>query len=427
MAAADAAWLHMEDPTNLMMITGLFFFRGKVDPERLLRTIEQRFLSYDRFQMKIVSPPMGMGRPRWQHDPEFKLEDHVTFSELEGQGTDEERILDLVSQLMSQPLDRSRALWHFQVVEGAAMGTALIARLHHAIADGIALTRVLLSLTDPGPDGGEHALQETSQRAGAALRVRPRKFIELARSYSDAAGDLGKLLLKDEPQSLFRGPLGIAKEAACTRPVALERVKAARQRAGCTVNDVLMAAVAGGLRKRMQSHGGDLPDGTSLRGVIPVDLRRPGHSKSLGNRFGLVFLGLPVGTACPHQRLAEVRQRMDALKSSPQAVVVLGLLKAAGSVPSEMLQMVVELFAKRATLVVSNVPGPRETLYLAGQAVESLMFWVPQSGRLGLGVSILSYGGNLRIGVAADAGLPTHARTLANDIEASLEELLEGV
>ena len=434
MSAADAAWLHMEDSTNLMMITGLFFFRGKPDRERLLKTLEERFLCFDRFRMKVIGGTLGVGRPRWVPDPAFALTNHVTFGTLEGiEERQEGPVLQLVSELMSQPLDRSRPLWHFHVVEGFGDGAALICRLHHAIADGIALTKVLLSLTDPEPEGGEHALVETPRRTAAlvneksSLKVRPRKLIDLARVYSEAATELGKVLLEAEPTNPFRGPLGIKKEAACTRPFDLDRVKAARQRAGCTVNDILMAAVAGGLRRRLHALESKVANGMSLRGVIPVDLRKPGRDQPLGNRFGLVFLGLPVGLECQHKRLSEVRARMDMLKNSPQAVVVLGLLKAAGSVPSEMLQMVVELFASRATLVVSNVPGPREKLYMAGQAVESLMFWVPQSGRLGLGISILSYGGSLRIGVASDSGLPTHADALARDIEASLEEHLEGL
>ena len=158
-----------------------------------------------------------------------------------------------------------------------------------------------------------------------------------------------------------------------------------------------------------------------------LDLRKPGKEQPLGNRFGLVFLGLPVGLDDPKQRLAEVQKRMNALKRSPQAVVVLGLLAAVGSIPADMQQHIVDLFGSKGTAVVSNVPGPREPLAMAGQAIDSLMFWVPQSGRLGLGISVLSYGGRVKFGVAADASLKVDAQGLAHDIEAALQELIQAL
>jgi diacylglycerol O-acyltransferase / wax synthase len=428
MGRADAAWLHMEDPTNLMMITGLFQFKRALDRDRFRQVVEQRLLSFDRFKMKVGYPKIGVGRPLWKMDRKLDLDRHLDFRTLAAPGT-EEQLLQLVSELMSTPLERDRPLWQFHIVEGlGGGGGALIARLHHAIADGIALTKVLLSLTESEGDD----LLEAPQRRTAALanpsadiKVKPRKFVELAKDYGGAASDLGKLLLESEPPSPFKGRLGVPKTAACTQPIPLQAVKDARQRSGCTVNDVLMAAVAGGLRRHYERIVGDAPkDGFCLNAVIPVDLRRPGKEQPLGNRFGLVFLGLPLGTECPRRRLAEVQQRMNALKHSPQAVVVLGLLSAVGSIPAELQKHVVEIFGSKATAVVSNVPGPRSQLKLAGEPIQSLMFWVPQSGRLGVGLSVLSYDGQVRIGVATDAGLPIDAPLLAQDIETAVMELI---
>ena len=428
MSRADSAWLHMEDDSNLMMITALFTFKRPLDRDRFRGLIEERLLKYDRFRMRVGYPKIGVGRPLWKQYRHFDLDEHLEFLELDAPG-DEATLMQLVSQLMSTPLARERALWQFHIIEGYGEGCALVARLHHAIADGIALTRVLLSMTE---SEGEDLL-EAPVRASAALankgslQVKPRKLIDLARGYGTAAGDLGKLLIESEPASPFKGPLGRDKKAACTSAFCLNSIKEARLRATCTVNDVLMAAVAGGLRRHYNGLLGAPPVSMNLRAVIPVDLRKPSHEQPLGNRFGLVFLGLPVGLDDPAHRLVEVQKRMNALKHSPQAVVVLGLLSAVGSIPAEMQQHIVELFGAKGTAVVSNVPGPRETLALAGEPIDSLMFWVPQSGRLGVGISLLSYAGQVRIGVACDAGLPVDAQGLAADIEGALEELIQAL
>lgn len=425
MSRADAAWLHMEDPTNLMMITGLFTFRRPLDPERFRRLLEQKLLCYDRFRMRVSYPRLAMGRPAWKYHKAFDLEQHLQHHSLPEPG-DEDSLLQLVSQLMSTPLERDKPLWKFHLVEGLGEGGALVCRLHHAIADGIALMKVLLSLTESEHlDVLEAPKRKTAELVHQAdLKVKPRKLIDLARVYGTAATDLGKLLIEAEPPSPFKGKLGVSKRAACTRPIPLDAIKEARLRANCTVNDLLMAAVAGGLRRHYERLHGSPPPGFNLRAVIPVDLRRPGKSQSLGNKFGLVFLGLPLGTECPRQRLGEVQQRMNALKHSPQAVVVLGLLAAVGSIPAEMQQGIVEIFGSKATAVVSNVPGPKAPLSMADEPIDSMMFWVPKSGRLGLGISVLSYAGHVRIGVAVDAGLPVQMPALAEDIEAAVHELL---
>lgn len=426
MSRADAAWLHMEDPANLMMITALFRFARPLDRGRLRDTLEQRLLCYDRFRMRVGYPKIGVGRPLWKQYRHFDLDDHLEFHQLDEPG-DEGALMSLVSELMSTPLTRDLALWKFHLIEGFGSGCALVCRIHHAIADGIALLRVLLSLTE---SEGEDLL-EAPRRATAALAhqgqltVKPSKLIDLAREYGGAATDLGKLLLEGEPPSPFKGRLGTSKSAACTAALDLEGIKEARARFGCTVNDVLMTAVAGGMRRHYLRLEGELKPNFNLRAVIPVDLRKPGREQALGNRFGLVFLGLPLGLDCQKERLAEVQRRMTLLKRSPQAVVVLGLLAAVGSIPAEMQQHIVELFGSKGTAVVSNVPGPRVPMRLAGETIESLMFWVPQSGRLGLGVSIMSYAGSVRIGVATDSGLPVRAQVLAEDIEAALKELVE--
>jgi WS/DGAT/MGAT family acyltransferase len=415
----------MEDPTNLMMITGLFLFPERLDAARLRATLEERLLRFDRFRQRARS--RGAARPVWEGDPAFALDHHLVPCRLPPPA-DQKTLLDLVSELMSQPLDRERPLWQLHLVENLREGSALVARLHHAIADGMALMRVLMSLTDEVPGTGNGPVPSPpgpgARRAlvGEGLTVGPRVMLDLARKHVEAAAELGRLLLDSEPPTPFKGRLGRAKRAAVSRPIPLEAVKALRHGPQATVNDVLLAALTGGLRGYLVQRGTPLPENLCLRAVVPVDLRRS-DEEDLGNRFGMVFVPLPVGLSDPRQRLAEVKRRMDHLKSSPQAVVVFGLLTAVGAAPAELQQRVVDLFGSKATAVVTNVPGPRQTLYLAGSPIQSLMFWVPQSGRLGLGVSILSYNGQVRVGVACDAGLVPDPQSLVARFEESFDEM----
>jgi WS/DGAT/MGAT family acyltransferase len=179
-------------------------------------------------------------------------------------------------------------------------------------------------------------------------------------------------------------------------------VKAVGKVLDCSVNDVLLATVAGALRRYLVDKG-DATDGVELRAMVPVNLRANETEIGLGNRFGLVTLLLPVGIANPLARLYEVHHRMEALKGSYQALVAFALLGAAGIAPSAVQQQVLDLLANKATAVMTNVPGPQQQLYMAGARLKQIMFWVPQSGDIGMGVSILSYNGGVQFGLITDA------------------------
>jgi WS/DGAT/MGAT family acyltransferase len=200
-------------------------------------------------------------------------------------------------------------------------------------------------------------------------------------------------------------------------------VKRAGKRLASTVNDVLLAAVAGALRRYLARHGA-VPHALRLRAVVPVNLRSADDAATLGNRFGLVFLPLPVGLDTPLDRLGALKRHMDAIKRSAEAYVVYGLLRFVGATAATIEGAAVSLLGQKATAVMTNVPGPQEPLYLCGSRIEDLVFWVPQSGRLGLGVSIFSYTGRVRIGIAADRGLIADPETLIADYHAALDELL---
>ena len=434
----DSAWLRMEDPTNLMTITALMSFDEKLDFARLKREIEDRLLPFDRFRQKVVQPRLPLSRPRWQEDEHFALSAHLRRLALP-HPADQGTLQEVVSELMSTPLDYSKPLWQLHYVENYGEGCAIIGRIHHCIGDGLALVRVMFSLVDESPnaDGGPavsnpagpaQAMTQAGGKpwipdGGLDAALNPSRLLALASKGASAATELGKLLtLSADPKTVFKGKLGVVKRAVWSDPIPLAEVKACGRALGATINDLLLTAVSGALRRYMLDRG-DVPEGLSIRAVVPVNLRSPDEPMELGNRFGLVFLSLPVGTDGGVERLRALKVEMDRLKSTPQAIVAFGVLNALGMASAEIESVGVSIFARKATAVMTNVPGPQKQLFLAGKAIKEIMFWVPQSGRLGLGVSILSYNGSVRLGIAVDSGLVPDPGMIVTHFHHELESL----
>ena len=434
LSSIDSAWLRMEDPTNLMTITGVLSIEEPVPFDEVKRVIADRFLAHRRFRQRVVESRVPFVAPRWEEDDQFALQRHLHRTALPAPG-DQTVLQDLVSDLMSTPLDLTRPLWQMHVVEGYRGGTALVVRVHHAIGDGMSLLPVLLGITESA-DGarakdavGVHAVPRPQGRQGGGaagepgVLTLPKKLLDMAVAGGGGAWTLGRLAaLSSDPASPFKGQLGTDKRAAWSDAIELDRVKSLCKKLGATLNDVLLAAVAGALRFYLQERGMEPPPGLEMRAVVPVNLRPPGDD-SLGNRFGLVFLPLPLGTADPRERLAILKRRMDEIKSSPEAMVTYAVLQVMGATSAELEERALQFFGKKATAVATNMPGPREPLYLCGKRLRSIMFWVPQSGRLGLGVSILSYAGTVRIGIATDAGLVPHPEQIVAAYHRALDEL----
>jgi WS/DGAT/MGAT family acyltransferase len=448
MSNVDAAWLHMESPTNLMLITGVMSFYEKLDFSELKELIEDRFLPYERFRQKVVlSAVPGVG-PRWVDDPHFNLRSHLQRIALPDPGGQEE-LQELVSTIMSTPLDFSKPLWQFQYIENYRGGSAVVARIHHCIADGVALVRVLLGLTDDSPKGSPKMRRTRRRRKPVAggfwlpevvndavysvSRMTARMLDTTVETLTDPAraaqmvaegakgtGVLARIAtMPADPETIFKGELCTAKRCAWSQVMPLGAVKAFSKSQGATINDVLLAGVTGAIRRYMLSRKADV-DGLNIRAVVPVNLRPESDIVKLGNRFGLVFLALPVGIDDRRERLVELKRRMDAIKKSSEPMVIYALLNAVGLTGPKIESVALQLFGSKATAVMTNVPGPREEIYLAGKAMRSMMFWVPQSARLGLGVSILSYAGQVRLGVATDSGLVPDPHSI---IEAFQEEM----
>jgi WS/DGAT/MGAT family acyltransferase len=439
MSGADIAWLRMERPTNPMVITAVLLFNSRLSLARLKQTLRSRFLAFERFRQRPVERASGF---YWQEDKKFDLDRHVHRVALPAPG-DKRELEALVSDLASTPLDPAQPMWQFYIVEGYLRGrSALVVRMHHCYADGAALMRVLLALTEGGSSlpkrrtgaaGWEAWLPwlEPLAKAGAGVLfevlLHPSKALGFVQAGASALAEAAKLLaMSPEPKTRFRGTLGTSKRVAWCDPLPLAKVKALGKALGCTVNDVLLSAAAGALGAYLASHH-DRVQGLEIRVVVPVNLRRADSEEPLGNEFGLVFLELPLGVANPIARVHAVRARMLALRSSPQPVLMLGLLGFAGQAPRAVQEQLLEVLGAHATAVMTNVPGPRTRLRFAGAEIVQQMFWVPQAGDIAMGASILSYAGHVQFGLITDAGLVRDPEQIVARFPGEIEKLQEAV
>jgi WS/DGAT/MGAT family acyltransferase len=352
---------------------------------------------------------------------------------------------------MSTPLDRSMPLWEVYVVDGYRGGSALVSRMHHCIADGIALARVMLSLADEQPDAGiEHVpaangrrgpvgelVHQTRAAAGAAthvagalahegveMAVHPRA--EMSHAAGEAARDaraLAKFLLTpNDADTVFKGEMSVPRRAAWSGELDLAEIKAIGHASGATVNDVLVTALTGSLRGYLSRRDSLVDD---VRAFVPFNLRpldQPLPS-TLGNAFGLVFLTLPVGIASTRERLQSVKAEMDAVKRSAEGTVAYGILGVMGLTPPEVEKVAIDVFAAKASMVVTNVPGPQRPLYVGGTRLRGVLVWAPMSGSVAMSVSILSYDGRVTVGVMSDAGLVPDPERIVSGFERELRKL----
>lgn len=452
-SSVDAAWLHMDKPANMALIVGVMMFDAPLNVKRLRATLEHRLLPhFPRFKQRVHEPRLGLGLPQWEAARDFDLDEHLQRIELPEPG-DEAALQALAGEIMSRPLDRARPLWQMYVVEQYGAGSALISCIHHCVADGLALVQVLLSLTDadpkaPWPKAPAPAARRKSRPWLTRLLAQTVRTVDQTRAAAEnlahegmdvlthpfqtaerlAMGAsfglaLGKLtLLSPDRKTVLKGQCGVPKRAAWSAPLPLDEVKAVAHACNGTVNDVLLAAAVGGLRRYLEAREQSV-EGLNLRALVPVNLRPPESLDELGNKFGLVLLSLPVGVRDPLRRIRTLKARMDAIKDTPEAFVAFNILGAMGLTPAQIEELIVKFFASKASAVMTNVPGPREVLYFAGRPIRGIMFWVPQPGNLALGVSLLSYAGEVRVGVATDAGLLPDPHAILAGVTAEFEAM----
>jgi diacylglycerol O-acyltransferase len=252
----------------------------------------------------------------------------------------------------------------------------------------------------------------------------PRRAAALAGAGAAAAAALGRMIaLPPDPATPLKRPLCGARRVACSRPFPLRPIRAAARARGVTVNELLGAAAAGALGAWLREAGARAA-ARDVRALVPVNLRPLGAASGLGNEFGLVFLELPVAAATAEERLERLRARMQALKASVDALVTYGVLWLLGKAPVALEQRANAFFTAKASLVLTSVPGPRRRVRLAGHSVERMMFWVPHPASLGLGISILTYAGEVVVGVRADTAVMAEPAGLVRRMEEELRAVV---
>jgi WS/DGAT/MGAT family acyltransferase len=447
MNSADAAWLHMDRPTNLMVVNALLWFDEPVDAEQVKEILRSRLVEpFPRFRQRVIEPRLGVGVPSWEDDPNFDLNLHVHHLALPAPG-DKRALEELVSDLISSPLDRGKPLWDWYLVDGFGGGMAMIVRIHHCIADGIALSRVLLSLTDmhadagiaPARDGGGGRgrfgsivapvksgahLAQAGVHEGIEILTHPTSELPALASRGTAdAATLAKLLLTgSDAKTVLSAKPGVARRVTWSERIPLEDLKAIGHATGTTVNDVLTTAMTGALRRYLLGRDSLVDE---IRMTVPYNLRPLDEPlpRELGNRFGLVYLTLPVGIADPAERLAEVHRRMDAIKHSREGGLSYAILEAVGLTPHQIEQRLLDVFTQKTSAVLSNTLGLREPVYFAGSKIAGVVPWVPAAGTIGMGIDMMSYNGAVVVSLQVDAGLIPDPETIIADYEREVETL----
>lgn len=418
MSAVDTAWLRMDASGNPMTIVGILTTATRFSLARLRRIVGERLLAFDRFRQRPVPDAFGAV---WTWCPEVDLDHHVVGTTLPGMAGDAE-LADLAARLSAERLEPSRPLWQVHFIERFGQGSACVLRVHHCYGDGVAMVRVLESLCEStrraGPDSRvNEPVSERPHRGWNLVDTTPSQAAALAMGFTDL------LSMPEDAPTPLHGAAGVRRSAAWAQPLDLVEVRTIARVLGCTVNDVLMSALAGAIGAHLRDvHGLDTDD-LVLRAAMPVDLRAPGEVPPLGNQFGLAFVELPVGERDPLQRVFRLHDTLAALKGSLQPATTLAALTLLGLLPAALQAPAVHLLTRKATVIASNVRGPRGTLRLCGQRIDRLQFWVPQAGAVGVGVSLLSYAGRVFFGIIADRDLLPVPASVASGFVAEFERL----
>jgi WS/DGAT/MGAT family acyltransferase len=448
----DSSFLHLERDSAHMHVAGCMVFDGTPPVyEELVEQIVGRLHLVPRYRQRLAFVPLNQGRPVWVDDPHFNVAFHVRHTALPRPGG-ERQLKRLAGRVFSQALDRSRPLWELWLVEGLADDRfALLSKTHHALVDGISGVDIATVLFDTSPDpmpvsrpdhewiprplpsGAQllaDALLERSTAPGEIVRgVRatlrgPRHVAERALRAAGGVTAIARAGLQVAPSSPFNVKIGPHRRFTWVRGD-LARFKAVKNALGGTVNDVVLAAVAGALGRYMRMHREET-NGVVLKAMVPISVRAEIERGALGNKVAAMWAPLPVGIDDPVQRLLEISAAMDGIKESGQAVGAQVLTELTGFAPPTIMAQAARLQARQRlfNLVVTNIPGPQFPLYMLGRRLDAMFPMVPLAENQALGIAIMSYDGQLNFGLNADYDTLGDLEALADELRASIEELV---
>jgi diacylglycerol O-acyltransferase / wax synthase len=415
LTAGDAARLHMGGRENPMAIVALLMLDGALRHEVVVSRFEERLLPHRRFRQRVIEPRFGLGMPRWEDDPRFELRGHVHGVDLAG-GWD--ALEAFASDVMRTPFAADRAAWAAFIVRRGSAGATLVVKVHHALADGSALLGLLEELSDEGSTG--RAPRATPLPRASRDHAETTLVDRGLRLAGCALGATRLALRRADPATLSRTRLGPRMRVVFSSGIALEPLSAAAHARGTTVTALLLAAVTGALRTHLSESGP--VDGMVLHALLPIHVPVD-DAGDLGNHFGSIFVPLPVGTFDSERRLHAIAEELRALRSGGAVASGVDLALAAGIVPSVIERLGVSFFSRKATVMVSNIRGPVCPLHLDGVAIRDLIVCAPSPGRIALGITFMSYGGRVRMAVAADASVVGDVRSIVTELERELATL----
>ena len=457
MSALDASFLFMEDSTTPMHAGGVAIFRppaGGFDHERLVRLIRQRLPFVPRYRMRVREVPFGAARPVWVDDERFDVTYHVRRSALPKPGS-REQLNELVARLLSRPLDRSRPLWEMYLVEGLADGNfAIVSKSHQALVDGISAVDIAQVMLDPTPDPSpvagdswrprpEPTDVELLSQAFTELATRPTRAVEAVRGtvsdVSHTASRVGARALdmvnaalaiaRPTAASPLNVPIGEQRRFA-TVDLTLEDLKRVRAGLGGTVNDTVLAVVTGALRSWLLARGESVPQGSSIKALLPVSIAVPSATsgEAGGNRVSGTLVELPVGEPDPAVRLQQISYQLAQLEEGGQFVGAEAIVNIAGFGPPTLhalgSRVSSTLTSKVYNLVITNVPGPQRPLYAAGSQMVAAYPVVPLTKNQALSIGLISYDGGVYFGLYADRDALPDLEVLVACLQESMDELL---
>lgn len=447
----DASFLHLEDAASHMHVASVMTFEGSPpEYEELLESIERRLGLVPRYRQRLAFVPLGQGRPKWVDDPHLNLRYHVRRTALPAPGT-EQQLKELAGRVFAQQLDRDKPLWEVWLVEGLEGDRfAMLSKTHHALVDGISGVDIISVLFDTSPepaappDTGDRwlprPLPSSAQLLAEALVERatiptelsrsiravvrgPRRVLEGARDAAVGIGALAWAGLNPAPPSPYNRSIGPHRRFTWVR-ASLTDVKAIKDELGGTVNDVVLATVAGALGRHLRARG-ESTSGLELKAMVPVSVRADVDRGALGNRVAAMMAPLPVWCEDPVARLDLVREELKGLKSGGQAVGAQVLTDLSGFAPPTVMGQASRLMSRQRffNLVVTNVPGPQIPLYLAGRRMLDPFPMVPLAKNQALGIALLSYDGKINFGLVGDYDLMHDLDEFADGLRESLAEL----
>ncbi len=420
----DGMWLQ-DTPANLMVINSVFTV-DNLDLETLRRFWFERVVQagggarYPRLRKRVVTGPRGVC---WQEHAGFDIAHHVIQPPAAGDVDSKEKLQDYIGELASEPLARELPLWQLHLIPRLAPGlSAVIFRIHHCMGDGVALVPILFSLMDRDDPSIAALADPQPAQVGAGKSGRSKLTVGLAAAAAGAPLLLGKAIAPRDKSPLHGPECSGTKRVAWTDEIDLSTIKELKNTLSATVNDVLMACVAGAFQRYAESHDGEPLK--RFRVSMPVNVRWPTEPLLMENRFATVLLKLPVKVRDMRARVLATKRRMDRLKRSVEPIVMFGAQNILlHTLPSAIGRKLVNFYGNKTTCVLTNVPGPPVPMSVGGRKVHGFVVWVPQRDRIGIGVSIFSFAGRLRVGVVADAALMPDPGALVTAFEQEFEAL----